>query len=325
MSVCLYKRAHGMFSISLCLFLFWNGVDAFSILPSTSNSQRFSLSRTAGWDHCNNGYGGQLHTSNSGNSASRSSSKRSSTRRSSSNNSDVSTKKPPPPILNGKSILPLGVLQKGLQGHTVPAVYALLSSKFQKGTTGWEHVLYIGTTLDLAQELEEQQEDQQDVAFVRALSFSIPQQKAMQDLASEWRQNVLQAGGVLSKAPAVPVDVADEMLRQAQMNALRSFDDEDEDDDEDDDDYFDMMPAPPLYSPTTTTPVDGIISPFAEENSSQAESRNLVFTLESVNLVLDEVRPYLVADGGNVSVDRVDPETQNVYLKLEGACGSCPR
>ena len=39
--------------------------------------------------------------------------------------------------------------------------------------------------------------------------------------------------------------------------------------------------------------------------------------------VLDEVRPYLIADGGNVSVERVDEETKNVYLKLEGACGSC--
>ena len=39
--------------------------------------------------------------------------------------------------------------------------------------------------------------------------------------------------------------------------------------------------------------------------------------------MLEEVRPYLIADGGNVSVQSVDEVTKNVYLKLEGACGSC--
>ena len=39
--------------------------------------------------------------------------------------------------------------------------------------------------------------------------------------------------------------------------------------------------------------------------------------------VLDEVRPYLIADGGNVAIDRVNEETKNVYLVLEGACGEC--
>lgn len=39
--------------------------------------------------------------------------------------------------------------------------------------------------------------------------------------------------------------------------------------------------------------------------------------------VLDEVRPYLISDGGNVAVKDVDADTGNVYLLLEGACGSC--
>ena len=40
--------------------------------------------------------------------------------------------------------------------------------------------------------------------------------------------------------------------------------------------------------------------------------------------MLDEVRPYLVADGGNVAVVGVDEATRSVQLQLEGACGSCP-
>lgn len=47
----------------------------------------------------------------------------------------------------------------------------------------------------------------------------------------------------------------------------------------------------------------------------------LELTLENVEMVLDEVRPYLMADGGNCSVFEIDGAT--VKLLLEGACGSC--
>lgn len=43
---------------------------------------------------------------------------------------------------------------------------------------------------------------------------------------------------------------------------------------------------------------------------------------ENVEMVLDEVRPYLMADGGNVELVEIDGPT--VYLRLQGACGSCP-
>jgi len=35
-----------------------------------------------------------------------------------------------------------------------------------------------------------------------------------------------------------------------------------------------------------------------------------------------QIRPYLMADGGNVELVEVDG--LNVVLKLQGACGSCP-
>ena len=50
----------------------------------------------------------------------------------------------------------------------------------------------------------------------------------------------------------------------------------------------------------------------------------LELTVATVDTVLDEVRPYLVADGGNVAVVGVDEATRSVQLQLEGACGSCP-
>lgn len=45
-------------------------------------------------------------------------------------------------------------------------------------------------------------------------------------------------------------------------------------------------------------------------------------TEENVDMVLDEVRPYLMSDGGNVELCEIDGLV--VKLKLQGACGSCP-
>ncbi|KAK4438350.1 NifU-like protein 2, chloroplastic [Sesamum alatum] len=48
----------------------------------------------------------------------------------------------------------------------------------------------------------------------------------------------------------------------------------------------------------------------------------LPLTAENVESVLDEIRPYLIADGGNVALHEIDGNV--VKLKLKGACGSCP-
>lgn len=48
----------------------------------------------------------------------------------------------------------------------------------------------------------------------------------------------------------------------------------------------------------------------------------LPLTAENIESVLDEVRPYLIADGGNVALHEIDGNI--VRLKLQGACGSCP-
>lgn len=48
----------------------------------------------------------------------------------------------------------------------------------------------------------------------------------------------------------------------------------------------------------------------------------LPLTAENIESVLDEIRPYLIADGGNVALHEIDGNI--VRLKLQGACGSCP-
>lgn len=44
---------------------------------------------------------------------------------------------------------------------------------------------------------------------------------------------------------------------------------------------------------------------------------------EQVEQALETIRPYLMADGGNVSVEEIT-EDKVVKLKLLGNCSSCP-
>jgi len=53
-----------------------------------------------------------------------------------------------------------------------------------------------------------------------------------------------------------------------------------------------------------------------------SQATTLALTKENVETVLDELRPYLMADGGNVEL--VEIEGPVVKLRLQGACGSCP-
>lgn len=50
--------------------------------------------------------------------------------------------------------------------------------------------------------------------------------------------------------------------------------------------------------------------------------QTMELTSENVETVLDELRPYLMSDGGNVEL--VELEGPVVKLRLQGACGSCP-
>uniref|UniRef100_A0A7S4B135 NIF system FeS cluster assembly NifU C-terminal domain-containing protein n=1 Tax=Chrysotila carterae TaxID=13221 RepID=A0A7S4B135_CHRCT len=73
-------------------------------------------------------------------------------------------------------------------------------------------------------------------------------------------------------------------------------------------------------------PSPPVVSPF-EAGSKAGKSSGpvvgpLALTLENVELVLDEMRPYLMADGGNVAVADIDGGV--VRLELQGACGTCP-
>ncbi|XP_010522834.1 PREDICTED: nifU-like protein 1, chloroplastic [Tarenaya hassleriana] len=65
---------------------------------------------------------------------------------------------------------------------------------------------------------------------------------------------------------------------------------------------------------------EGVASTAASPGLYSAQTFDL--TPQNVDLVLEDVRPYLIADGGNVDV--VSVEDGVVSLKLQGACGTCP-
>ena len=80
--------------------------------------------------------------------------------------------------------------------------------------------------------------------------------------------------------------------------------------------------ATALNSPMTTAETSATASPATEGGASAEPSDPRALTLENVERALDELRPYLMADGGNVEVVEIDGPI--VKVRLQGACGSCP-
>lgn len=60
----------------------------------------------------------------------------------------------------------------------------------------------------------------------------------------------------------------------------------------------------------------------SDTSSDTITSDPQALTIENVERTLDELRPYLMADGGNVEVVEIDGPI--VKVRLQGACGSCP-
>jgi len=229
------------------------------------------------------------------------------------------------PVLDGKRVLPYKVLMAGLKGNSdVAGVFALMNKDYKRGCAGWEQCEHVGVSIDFEADLTQLAEEfgPEKFAHVRALSFMFPSEGAMQSIADDWRREAIKAGG---KINVDPVSAAMEMPYDVN-------DDDDDEMDEDDVDFMEMT-AEAMAMATgggvaqSEKAGDGVVSPFempeAASVSTMAEEK-VPFNKENVDKVLDEVRPYLISDGGNVSVERVDEATRNVYLKLEGACGSCP-
>lgn len=86
------------------------------------------------------------------------------------------------------------------------------------------------------------------------------------------------------------------------------------------------LPLPTLRCGHLRSQAQEIVSPFDGSAPALDGAGKIVgplpLSMENVELVLDEMRPYLLADGGNVAVRDIDGGT--VVLELQGACGTCP-
>ena len=72
---------------------------------------------------------------------------------------------------------------------------------------------------------------------------------------------------------------------------------------------------------TATSTLDNS-TPSADAAATAEANDPRALTLENVERALDELRPFLMADGGNVEVVEIDGPI--VKVRLQGACGSCP-
>ena len=85
-------------------------------------------------------------------------------------------------------------------------------------------------------------------------------------------------------------------------------------------------------SSTRVLSEDPAASPFDAGTGAMPDYANICpepgtareLTEENVMSVLDEIRPYLVADGGDVKVANINMVTRDIELELMGACGNCP-
>lgn len=85
-----------------------------------------------------------------------------------------------------------------------------------------------------------------------------------------------------------------------------------------------------VTTPESNTRLAEVISPFGpgEVNGTTTTQEKpalegpLELTWENVEAVLDEMRHFLIADGGNVAIQEIDGPV--VRLELQGACGTCP-
>lgn len=81
-----------------------------------------------------------------------------------------------------------------------------------------------------------------------------------------------------------------------------------------------------VYAETIISPFDASVEGGGKGNiDSDDDDRDefeLSLTRENVEIVLDEMRPFLQADGGNVRLAEIDGPV--VKLELQGACGTCP-
>lgn len=195
---------------------------------------------------------------------------------------------------DGTRIVPVPLFIHGTSSEAVKGVYAIENDD--------EETMYIGMSRDIAASLEAHANyHPDDVHNVRVMTFAIPSVPDMKKIVDAWIfENEVMPLGNMENWYEV-----DQMLAE-QANALPN-------------EHENIDNASPIRSPFESNVLhldekDGEVSPTDVQ---------LDLTGENVDAVLNDVRPYLISDGGNISVVAVDKSEGSVHLRLEGACVSC--
>ncbi|GMI27909.1 hypothetical protein TeGR_g2765 [Tetraparma gracilis] len=259
--------------------------------------------------------------------------------------------------------LALGGLPPSPPGSALAAVYAVFPSKPPPlaSPDPFAGCSYVGLTRNLHASLASHLSSPAapSCGFVRARSFPFPNRKAMSELQERWQAYPHEpdpafgrAGAPLTEEGRRAYEATKEKLRRAMADGTLVDEAEEKDraktrrrdmriaaggdlDDDEDDDEFELDAddwsgeiAAQTAAATPKPAAPPVSSPFAAAPSPPAApaapAAPLAFTPANVDKVLDEIRPYLISDGGNVSVHSLDEKTRGVNLVLEGACGSCP-
>ena len=145
----------------------------------------------------------------------------------------------------------------------------------------------------------------------------------------------------LVRAMGVPAEGAERQLSEEEekiriMRAAGYLDSEDDEDDEDEDDWtteieqqslptmMGGVSAPPYGNAPTAPPPSAPVSPTPPPSLMHFDDSPLPFNFENVDKVLDDCRPYLQADGGDVKLHSIEEDTKSINVVLTGACGTCP-
>lgn len=197
---------------------------------------------------------------------------------------------------DGRRVVPVALFIAATAGQPVSGVYAVQTIE--------DEVIYISLSRDVRSSLQTLLDKHGDdfIFAVRVMTFALAMPDAMRRVADDWilDEDVVPEGNALGWN-----EPDSELAERAQWPAV-------------------WQPPPaggvPLISPFAVGAGAAMVSTDGEV---AIDEKQLDLTVDNVDMVLEEVRPYLMADGGNIAVVEVNADTGVVRLSLQGACGSC--
>lgn len=189
---------------------------------------------------------------------------------------------------DGTRVIPVPIFIAATQEQLLKGVYALLDDE--------KEMVYVGMSTNVCESVETHiQNHPDDIYYVKVMTFAIPTVREMKLVVDSWiLDNEITPKGNIESWQEADVQLAAQAAQIPDTMVEETF------------------------SNTITSPFES--DPLANSEANEV----LELSALNVDIVLDEVRPFLVSDGGNVSVINVDVEAGRVELELEGACSSCP-